>query len=90
MEGTMANFIQLKFKFYDFWRTYILKEHDCDNCKYFGGLMCDHIDENGKCLGWERDKFNLKKWWRYYKTKRIINSYIKEQLNESKLSKRKF
>ena len=28
--------------------------HDCDNCKWFGGLMCDHVDENYKCLGWER------------------------------------
>lgn len=30
-----------------------LEVHDCDNCKWFGGLMCDHVDENFKCLGWE-------------------------------------
>lgn len=29
--------------------------HDCDNCKWFGGLMCDHVDENYKCLGWEAE-----------------------------------
>ena len=27
---------------------------DCENCKYFGGLMCDHVDAEGHCLGWER------------------------------------
>lgn len=30
--------------------------HDCDNCKWFGGLMCDHVDENYKCLGWEAEE----------------------------------
>ena len=25
----------------------------CDNCKYFGGCCCDHVDEDGNCLGWE-------------------------------------
>lgn len=25
----------------------------CTNCFYFGGLMCGHIDSNGKCLGWK-------------------------------------
>lgn len=25
----------------------------CDNCKHFGGCCCDHVDEDGKCLGWE-------------------------------------
>ena len=25
----------------------------CENCTYFGGLMCDHLDENFRCLGWE-------------------------------------
>ena len=30
------------------------KEEECDSCDYFGGLMCDHVDENGKCLGWKR------------------------------------
>lgn len=28
-------------------------EQTCDNCKYFGGCCCDHVDEDGKCLGWE-------------------------------------
>lgn len=26
---------------------------DCENCKYFGGLMCDHIDEEDACMGYE-------------------------------------
>lgn len=30
--------------------------HDCENCKWFGGLMCDHVDENYKCLGWEAEE----------------------------------
>ena len=30
--------------------------HNCDNCKWFGGLMCDHVDENYKCLGWEAEE----------------------------------
>lgn len=25
----------------------------CDNCKYFGGCCCDHVDADGNCLGWE-------------------------------------
>lgn len=35
------------------YRLYIKKIHDCDNCGYFGGCMCDHIDEHGNCLGWK-------------------------------------
>ena len=25
----------------------------CDNCRFFGGCCCDHVDDDGKCLGWE-------------------------------------
>ena len=53
-----ARWIQFRFKAYDWYRTYILKEQDCDNCKYFGGLMCVHVDKQNKCLGWERYKWH--------------------------------
>ena len=39
--------------------------HDCENCKYFGGLMCTHVDENNKCLGWEKYKRRPIKTWLY-------------------------
>ena len=32
------------------------EERVCENCGWFGGLMCDHIDENGKCLGWKPEE----------------------------------
>ena len=32
----------------------------CDNCEYFGGCCCDHLDENGKCLGWKLDRIPTK------------------------------
>lgn len=52
------NYKQLYFKIYEFYRLHILHQHDCDNCKYFGGLMCNHVDENNKCLGWEKVKYH--------------------------------
>lgn len=46
---------------------------DCENCKYFGGLMCDHVDENNKCLGWERYKRHPIKDIKYrIKMKRLV------------------
>ncbi len=52
----MSALHQVKWKIWDFYRTNILHQKDCDNCKYFGGLMCAHVDEKGKCLGWEKYK----------------------------------
>lgn len=26
---------------------------DCDNCKYFGGCCCNHLDADGDCMGYE-------------------------------------
>ena len=83
MMDTLKNkIIQLKFQFYDIYRTYILKQKDCDNCAYFGGLMCDHIDENGKCLGWKKIKFNplyrIKDAIHIHKVKKMIKKINKE------------
>lgn len=34
--------------------------------------MCDHLDDNGNCLGWERADFNpIHKWIYQYKIKRL-------------------
>ena len=75
------DFIQLKFKIYNLYRLYILKQHDCENCKYFGGLMCNHVDKNGKCLGWEKYKrhpiCNLKYRIKLRKTIRKMKKYEK-------------
>ena len=43
------------------WKDYItykkfvqsIEGQCCENCDFFGGLMCDHLDENYNCLGWE-------------------------------------
>lgn len=75
------NFIQLYFELYEWWRTFIRKEQDCDNCKYYGGVMCDHVDVDLHCLGWERASFNPILKWKY---KRLIRRMSKI---ESKLSK---
>lgn len=65
MRKLKDQWIQFRFSVWEFYRTYILHQQDCDNCKYFGGLMCDHIDEQGNCLGWEQYKWtpikNLKR-----------------------------
>ena len=46
----------IKWHIFNFYKNYIFHQKTCDNCKYFGGLMCDHIDKNGNCLGWEKHK----------------------------------
>jgi hypothetical protein len=50
------------------WRhTYLSSVHDCENCRYFGGLICNHLDEDFNCLGWERIRWQPIKTaiWRY-------------------------
>ena len=59
------NLIQIYFEIYEWWRTFIRKEQDCDNCKYYGRVMCDHVDADCNCLGWERKSFNLLDQWKY-------------------------
>ena len=57
---------------------YIKKIHDCDNCKYFGGLMCDHVDENYNCLGWESAGWHPIKTWLYnYRLKKFVKKMKK-------------
>ena len=63
---------QFTYECYKWWRTYILRQEDCDNCKYFGGCYCDHLDDNGNCLGWERADLNpIHKWQYQYKIKKF-------------------
>ena len=63
---------QWEYELREWWRTYVLKEKDCDNCKYFGGCCCDHLDEYGNCLGWERANLSfIHKWIYQYKIKRL-------------------
>ena len=67
---------KIKFSFFNLnykINEYILtKEQTCENCKYFGGLMCDHIDENANCLGWEKYHWHPIKDIIYkYKIKRL-------------------
>ena len=57
------------------YRLYIKRYHDCDNCSYFGGCMCDHIDADGKCLGWESAGWHPIKGWLY---NRKINKMVKK------------
>ena len=54
-----SQFIQFRFWLWELRRLYILKEHDCDNCKYYGGVACEHVDEEGNCLGWERVNLSI-------------------------------
>ena len=52
---------------------------DCENCKYFGGLMCDHVDENNKCLGWEKyHRHPLKSIRRKIQIKRLAKKLRKD------------
>ena len=67
------NWHQQYYECRELWRTYILRQKDCDNCKYFGGCCCNHIDKNGKCLGWERADLNPIHEWQYkQQIKRIV------------------
>ena len=64
---------QFTYEYEQWWRTYILRQEDCDNCKYFGGCCCDHLDDDGNCLGWERADLNpIHKWQYQYKIKKLV------------------
>ena len=72
----------LKYNIIEFINNYILRKEYCDYCYYFGGLMCDHIDENGKCLGFRRYKIIDKIKYKYTQYK--INKIVKKYLTNSK------
>lgn len=67
----------LKYNIIEFINNYILRKEYCDYCYYFGGLICDHIDENGKCLGFRRYKIIDKIKYKYtqYKFKKILDKH---------------
>lgn len=46
--------IQFRFTILDLYYSHILRDKDCKYCRYFGGLICDHLDENDNCLGFKR------------------------------------
>lgn len=76
---------EIKFNF--IWRCiylynlYIKRIHDCDNCKYFGGLMCDHVDENNKCLGWESAGWHpIKNFIYYYRMKKLVKGLRSDKI----------
>ena len=68
----------LKYNVVEFINNYILRKKYCDYCYYFGGLICDHIDENGKCLGFRRYKSIDKIKYKYtqYKINKILKKYL--------------
>lgn len=69
---------QFKWEVWQFWRTYILHQEDCDNCRFFGGCCCDHIDEEGNCLGWERADLNpINRQIYQYKIKKLVKKLKK-------------
>ena len=83
MKNYLKNLLK-KFQFslfefkYNYIDNFILRKEICDYCKYFGGLMCDHTDENGLCLGFERYKFTpIKNFIRKRKVKRIVKELRK-------------
>lgn len=68
----------LKYNIKEFINNYILRKKYCDYCYYFGGLMCNHIDEYGKCLGFRRYKITDKIKYKYtqYKINKILKKYL--------------
>ena len=61
-------------------RLYIKHIHDCDNCGYFSGCMCDHIDENGKCLGWKNENWHpLRNYFYQRKIKKVVKILKKNE-----------
>ena len=69
----LFNINQFIFNVYYKFIRLIKNTQDCENCKYFGGLMCDHVDENFKCLGWEKEEWHPIKNLKYkIKIKRLV------------------
>ena len=62
-------------RLWQWWRSYILHQKDCDNCVYCGGLCQDHTNKHGECLGWHRKNVSLFGRWCY---ERRMRKLIKE------------
>ena len=75
MKKLKYKLVQLYFEVWLLWRTYVLRNEACENCKYFGGLCCDHVDEKGNCLGWERANLNpIHRWIYNYRLKKLVKN----------------
>ena len=78
-------FFQIEYRIIYLYRLYIKKEYDCDNCRYFGGCCCDHIDENGNCLGWESIGFHPIEDFKY---RRMIRRLVRRAKKNGGIVKR--
>ena len=92
MKDSLKNkYIQFKFKIWEWYRLHILHQHDCENCLYFGGLMCNHVDEEGNCLTWEQYKYKFIKeiifQYRLKKLRKKVNKALKKLEEEKKYEK---
>ena len=67
------------------YRLYIKKIHDCDNCSYFGGCMCNHIDADGNCLGWKSAGWHPIKEWLYHRKIKKMTKQFKIEHGEINL-----
>lgn len=74
------NLNELKWKIHIFIENYILRKQYCEYCYYFGGLICDHIDENGKCLGFRR--YTLKNKIQDRKIQKKLDKWAKTHKEE--------
>lgn len=63
--------IQLYFQIDNIWRTYVLHQEDCDNCAYYSGVACNHVDKDGKCLGWRNGVHPIMDWKYKRKMKKL-------------------
>ena len=69
---------------------YIKNIKDCHNCRFFGGCMCNHIDEEGNCLGWENEKWYPFKDWSYHrKIAKMVKIMKKDPWVEQELERMK-
>ena len=85
MDSHLGKIIKnLYWKWYNFKMLYFDAPF-CENCRYFGGLMCDHIDEEGNCLGWERTGWHPIKNMAYrIRMKRLVRKMRKMRLDKNK------
>ena len=69
----------------DFFYSHILRKQWCQFCRYFGGLMCDHLDENNNCLGFERYtiKDKIAGRCRQRKFNRILNRAFRKKYGKN-------
>lgn len=79
--GLKNKWIQFKFELFEFYQSYILRKEYCEYCYYFGGLMCDHLDENNNCLGFRRwtIKDRIQSRIRQKKFNKILDQTFKEK-----------